>query len=156
MLLRLVSGHYEAIDEERRGIVQSMRLMADEARALAHEAREQILQAGSRHGLRRAALSTSGDTFQRLEIDGKRYSHIIDPHTGIELTDQSLVSVIARNCTASDGLATALSVLGPGPGLKLIENEPAGAARMIRLVDGKREAVESSRFSGFCEPLQTP
>ena len=41
MLLRLVSAHYEAIDEERRGIVQSMRLMADEARAMAHEAREQ-------------------------------------------------------------------------------------------------------------------
>src|SRR5262249_4207731 len=38
MLLRLVSAHYESIDEERRGIVQSMRLLADEARALAHEA----------------------------------------------------------------------------------------------------------------------
>jgi diguanylate cyclase (GGDEF)-like protein/PAS domain S-box-containing protein len=41
MLLRMVSAHYEAIDEERRGIVQSMRLMADEARAMAHEVREQ-------------------------------------------------------------------------------------------------------------------
>src|SRR5262249_29731163 len=41
MLLRLVSSHYQAIDEERRGIVQSMRLMADEARALAHEAHQQ-------------------------------------------------------------------------------------------------------------------
>jgi diguanylate cyclase (GGDEF)-like protein/PAS domain S-box-containing protein len=41
MLLRLVSSHYEHIDEERRGVAQSMRLMADEARALAHEAREQ-------------------------------------------------------------------------------------------------------------------
>src|SRR2546423_7029888 len=41
MLLRLVSAHYEAIDEERRGIVQSMRLMADKARALALQAREQ-------------------------------------------------------------------------------------------------------------------
>ncbi|TLY63578.1 MAG: PAS domain S-box protein [Gammaproteobacteria bacterium] len=40
-LLRVVSAYYEAIDEERRGIVQSMRLMADEARALAREAREQ-------------------------------------------------------------------------------------------------------------------
>lgn len=40
-LLRLISAHYEAIDEERRGIVQSMRLMADEARALAHEVRTQ-------------------------------------------------------------------------------------------------------------------
>ncbi|MGH8137920.1 MAG: EAL domain-containing protein [Steroidobacteraceae bacterium] len=41
MLLRLVSAHYDTIDEERRGIVQSMRLMADEARALANEARQQ-------------------------------------------------------------------------------------------------------------------
>ena len=41
ILLRLVSAHYDAIDQERRGIVQSMRLMADEARAMAHEAREQ-------------------------------------------------------------------------------------------------------------------
>src|SRR5579863_9045759 len=41
MLLRLVSEHYAAIDKERRGTVESMRLMADEARALALEAREQ-------------------------------------------------------------------------------------------------------------------
>jgi PAS domain S-box-containing protein len=40
-LLRLVSEHYETIDDERRGIVQSMRLMADEARALAREVHEQ-------------------------------------------------------------------------------------------------------------------
>jgi diguanylate cyclase (GGDEF)-like protein/PAS domain S-box-containing protein len=40
-LLRLVSAHYEAVDEERRGIVQSMRLMADEARTMAREARQQ-------------------------------------------------------------------------------------------------------------------
>src|SRR5579859_3426936 len=41
ILLKLLSAHYDAIDEERRGIVQSMRLMADEAGAMAHEAREQ-------------------------------------------------------------------------------------------------------------------
>jgi diguanylate cyclase (GGDEF)-like protein/PAS domain S-box-containing protein len=41
MLLHLVNDHYETIERERRGIVESMRLMADEARALAHEAREQ-------------------------------------------------------------------------------------------------------------------
>ncbi len=41
VLLRLISAHYDSIDTERRGIVQSMRLMADEARAMAHEAREQ-------------------------------------------------------------------------------------------------------------------
>jgi PAS domain S-box-containing protein len=40
-LLKLVSAHYEAVDEEHRGIVKSMRLMADEARVLAHEAHQQ-------------------------------------------------------------------------------------------------------------------
>ena len=40
-LLRLVSSHYQSVDDERRGIVQSMRLMADEARAMAHEVRTQ-------------------------------------------------------------------------------------------------------------------
>jgi diguanylate cyclase (GGDEF)-like protein/PAS domain S-box-containing protein len=41
MLLRLINDHYQTIERERRGIVESMRLMADEAQALAHEAREQ-------------------------------------------------------------------------------------------------------------------
>ena len=41
LLLRLINDYYLTIDNERRGIVESMRLMADEARALALEAREQ-------------------------------------------------------------------------------------------------------------------
>src|SRR5271155_4027689 len=41
MLLRLITDHYQTIERERRGIVESMRLMADEAQALAHEARSQ-------------------------------------------------------------------------------------------------------------------
>src|SRR5579864_7302210 len=41
MLLKLINDHYYTAERERRGIVESMRLMADEARALAHEAREQ-------------------------------------------------------------------------------------------------------------------
>jgi diguanylate cyclase (GGDEF)-like protein/PAS domain S-box-containing protein len=40
-LLRLISSHYTAVDEERRGVVRTMQLMADEARALALEAQEQ-------------------------------------------------------------------------------------------------------------------
>jgi PAS domain S-box-containing protein len=43
-LLELVSEHYEAVDEERRGNVKSMRLMADEAPVLAHEAHQQSFE----------------------------------------------------------------------------------------------------------------
>src|SRR5437016_7258555 len=63
--------------------------------------------------LRNAALSTSGDLYQRLEIDGKRYSHIVDPHTGIGLTDHSLVTVIAPDGITADSLTKVGSILPP-------------------------------------------
>lgn len=66
--------------------------------------------------LQHAAVSTSGDLAQRLDIAGVRYSHIVDPRTGIGLTNHSLVTVIARMCVQSDSLATAVSVLGPDEG----------------------------------------
>jgi thiamine biosynthesis lipoprotein len=60
------------------------------------------------------AVSTSGDEFQYLEIDGIRYSHIFDPRTGMALSDARPVSVIAPTGIEADSLATAISVLGPG------------------------------------------
>src|SRR5207253_10014235 len=71
--------------------------------------------------LNHAAVSTSGDTEQYVEIDGKRYSHIVDPHTGIGVTRRSSATVVARDGTTADGLDTAVSVLGPEEGLGLIE-----------------------------------
>ncbi len=69
--------------------------------------------------LSHAAVSTSGDVFQSLEANGVRYSHIIDPRTGIGLTNQLLVTVIARDSTTADALATAISVLGSDKGTAL-------------------------------------
>jgi len=66
--------------------------------------------------LSNAAVSTSGDAFQNLEINGVRYSHIVDPRTGIGITNQLMVSVIAPDSTTADALATAISVLGPEKG----------------------------------------
>ncbi|HEY0968748.1 MAG TPA: FAD:protein FMN transferase [Opitutaceae bacterium] len=57
-----------------------------------------------------AGISTSGDTEQAVEIGGVRYSHIVDPATGLGLTKPVAVSVIARDATTSDALATACSV----------------------------------------------
>jgi thiamine biosynthesis lipoprotein len=56
-------------------------------------------------------ISTSGDAEQFVEIDGTRYSHILDPATGHGLTSAAAVTVIARTATLSDGLATAGCVL---------------------------------------------
>ena len=58
-----------------------------------------------------AAISTSGDTEQYVEIHGKRYSHVIDPTTGLGSTQRNLVTVIAPNGMMSDSYATALGVM---------------------------------------------
>ncbi len=63
--------------------------------------------------LSNAAVSTSGDLHQSVEIDGVKYSHILDPPTGLGLTRRIAASVIADNAKLSDALATAASVLGP-------------------------------------------
>jgi thiamine biosynthesis lipoprotein len=68
-----------------------------------------------------AAVSTSGDAEQYLELDGKRYSHIIDPATSEALTSGIVVSVVARRGITADGLATAASVLGVDRGMALVK-----------------------------------
>jgi thiamine biosynthesis lipoprotein len=92
--------------------------------------------------LANGGVATSGDVFQRLEIDGVRYSHIVDPHTGIGLTDHSLVNIIAPDATTADALATAVSVLGPEKGLQLIKATPGTAVRTLRIPNQRIELIE--------------
>ncbi len=62
--------------------------------------------------LTNAALATSGASVQFVEIDGVRYSHVVDPRTGQALTTGLTASVIARDGATADALATAATVLG--------------------------------------------
>lgn len=61
----------------------------------------------------REAFATSGPAAQGVQIDDRRYSHIVDPRTGMALTSPTTVSVIAKDAALADALATALTVLGP-------------------------------------------
>lgn len=65
------------------------------------------------------AVSTSGDLYQFIELEGRRYSHIVSPKTGLGLTQPIACSVFAPNGTTSDALATAMCVLGPEEGEKI-------------------------------------
>ncbi len=82
-----------------------------------------------------AGVSTSGDTEQHVEISGVQYSHIVNPKNGMALTGRSSVTVIARNDITADALATAVSVLGPERGLKLIESIPSTAVLFVVMTD---------------------
>jgi thiamine biosynthesis lipoprotein ApbE len=70
------------------------------------------------------AVSTSGDYEKFFTIDGKRYSHIIDPRTGNPVKDIVSVTIIADNATRADALSTGVFVLGLDKGMELIETLP--------------------------------
>jgi thiamine biosynthesis lipoprotein len=74
--------------------------------------------------LARIAVATSGDTEQYVVVDGVRYSHIVDPRTGIGLTNRMAVTVLAPDGATADALASAVSVLGPVDGVALVEAWP--------------------------------
>jgi len=95
------------------------------------------------------SIATSGDQIQFVEIDGKRYSHIADPKTGMGLTDHSAVSVIAPDATTADALASAVSVLGPERGIELIDATPGCAARVVRRPADVAESYYSKRWSEY-------
>ena len=99
--------------------------------------------------LKNAAVSTSGDSRQHLVVEGKRYSHIIDPHTGYGIQGRSSVSVIAPRGIDADSIASAVSILGPEKGLRLVEDTPGAAALMIVEESGSPKSYTSSRFAEF-------
>lgn len=101
--------------------------------------------------LRNCGFATSGDLFQHVELGGKRYSHIVDPHTGLGTTDHSLVVVIAPDCLTANSLSTTTCVVGPRRGLALVESTRGASARVTHKPDERVEATESPGFARFYE-----
>ena len=66
------------------------------------------------------SVATSGDYEKFVMIDGKRYSHTINPKTGFPVHGIKSVTVISPNAEISDALATPITILGTEKGLALI------------------------------------
>lgn len=98
--------------------------------------------------LKNGAVSTSGDSWQYAEIDGVRYSHIIDPRTGRALTGRRSATVVASDGASADALATAVCVLGFPRGLQVADS--IGMAALFQEEDAgvpaTRESVGWSRL----------
>ncbi len=78
--------------------------------------------------IRNCAVTTSGDVNQYVEIDGRRYSHFIDPETGNPIERRQSVTVIAATTLDADAGATALAVLGMNRASELFETLPLAEA----------------------------
>ncbi|WP_333663568.1 FAD:protein FMN transferase [Chishuiella changwenlii] len=81
--------------------------------------------------LKNAAVTTSGDYEKFILIDDIRYSHIINPKTGMPSTGLTGVTVIGPNAETCNGFSTAIMVLGKEKGLALINQQKDYAALII-------------------------
>lgn len=83
--------------------------------------------------LSNCAISTSGDTNQFVIIGGKRYSHVVNPKTGIGLTSRVAVTVTAPRGITTDALSTTLSIASKNAQRRLLRAFPQTRA-FIRVV----------------------
>jgi len=98
--------------------------------------------------LRDAAVSTSGSYENFFVVDGRRYSHILNPRTGMPVEGVASCTVIAPTCMRSDALATALFVLGPESAIRQFGRE---IPMLFGLWTGEDRIrwQQSSSFDGF-------
>lgn len=66
------------------------------------------------------AVATSGNYEKYVVIDGKKYSHTINPRTGLPVTGIKSVTIITTNAEIADAMATPVTIMGINAGLDLI------------------------------------
>ena len=103
--------------------------------------------------LRDETFSTSGDYERSFMRDGRRYHHIIDPHTGEPARGARSVTVVARRAVLADAIAKAVFVAGPEAGMKLLEDLPDVDGVMV---DARNEVRVSSGLAGRLTALAPP
>lgn len=99
--------------------------------------------------LKDAAVSTSGDAEQFVVIDGVRYSHIVDPKTGLGLTGRRSVTVIARCGISADSLTKMASIFPPAEAIELIDKMEGAATLIVRKTDKGEEVFASKHFKDY-------
>jgi FAD:protein FMN transferase len=71
------------------------------------------------------SLATSGDYEKYFEVGGKRYSHLMDPRTGMPKSGEpTSVTVIGKSCTKCDALATVAAILSPEEAKRVVAAFP--------------------------------
>jgi thiamine biosynthesis lipoprotein len=89
--------------------------------------------------VRDLAVVTSGDYERFFEQDGQHYHHIFDPQSGFPARGCQSVTIIADSVALGDALATAVFVMGPQAGLRLLDQYP-GTEALIVAADGSLHA----------------
>lgn len=101
--------------------------------------------------LKDMAVATSGDYRNFFESDGKLYSHTIDPRTGYPVQHAlASVSVLHKSAMMADGLATAMTVLGPKEGMAFAKANELAVFFIVRTDEGVKE-LSTPAFDAIVE-----
>jgi FAD:protein FMN transferase len=92
--------------------------------SIQHPRAQQQKQTIGSFRIKNGSLSTSGDYQLYFEYQGKRYHHILDPHTGYPVEHVYSVTVINTSAALSDGLSTTLFLMPPEKAIKALKNIP--------------------------------
>jgi FAD:protein FMN transferase len=104
-----------------------------------------------------SSFSTSGDYERFFLKNGRRYHHIIDPHSGEPTRGCRSVTIVAENATLADALSTGVFVIGPQAGMALIERLPK--VEGVIVTDQNRLLVSSGlkdRLEILSQPTDAP
>ena len=97
--------------------------------------------------LKNQAVATSGDLYQYVEINGQRYSHIVDPRTGMALTNSIQTTVIAPTGTFADAYASVFSVMGIAQTKFEMKNFAEINVFLVEHLENKYRQWQSEKFS---------
>lgn len=99
------------------------------------------------------SFTTSGNYFNYKEIDGRKYSHTIDPETGYPVQSEILsASVFASDCTTADAWATAFMVMGHDRAVEILkQKKDLDAFLVFSTPDGKIDTYMTEGISSFIE-----
>lgn len=97
-----------------------------------------------------AAIATSGDYRNFIRIDGRKYSHTINPKTLTPVFHRlALVSVVSENASTADALATALMAMGEEAALEFAIRQDLVAYFVIRGDDDSYKISYTDKFARF-------
>jgi thiamine biosynthesis lipoprotein len=91
------------------------------------------------------SVATSGDYEHYFEVGGIRYHHLLNPFTGFPARQCRSVTILGKDALSADALTTAVFVMGPSRGLRLIE-AMEGVEGLIVSADG--EIIQSEGLKG--------
>ncbi len=109
----------------------------------------------SRHSylmLHNLGIGTSGDSYQHLDVNGRRYSHVVKPSDGMGLSDSLSTTVLAPDGITADALALGLSILPVSEALRVADSIEGVSVALSRRVGSEVRRFSSRGFPRLPEP----